>query len=277
MVYVGKTQRFFAKRMSEHEYALRHGVCVNQHLQNAYDKYGPNSFVWDVIELMPKVLADVCNTRFTNSEKENELWIEWLNEREIFWVGFFRDHGFSYNAADGGEYRYVHQLKSLTKRHISEGQKRSYSLSPTRRARVSESNRERAKDPEYRRKHSEKLKALYATPEGKAIALARGKKRKPGWSDKLSPILRAANARPEVKKRRSEGQIKAYSSPERHAIQCEASQRGALTKQAKFEHDLECANNILDHAYLYAPYLVNLNLKQKKLLILEISTLYGKF
>lgn len=49
-IYIGSTTRSPSKRKSEHFYKLRKGIHPNKHLQNSWDKYGNDSFSFEVIE-----------------------------------------------------------------------------------------------------------------------------------------------------------------------------------------------------------------------------------
>lgn len=71
--YVGSSIDINRRRL-EHFSALLHNRHVNNHLQNAYNKYGKDSFIFEVIE----------NLEITNNIKEDLL------EREQFWIDNLR-------------------------------------------------------------------------------------------------------------------------------------------------------------------------------------------
>lgn len=48
--YVGSAARSISRRWSEHRYALKNNKHRNQHLQNAWNKYGSSAFVFIVLE-----------------------------------------------------------------------------------------------------------------------------------------------------------------------------------------------------------------------------------
>ena len=48
--YYGSTNKF-GRRKSQHLHYLRNGIHINKHLQNAYNKYGEDSFTFEIIEL----------------------------------------------------------------------------------------------------------------------------------------------------------------------------------------------------------------------------------
>lgn len=71
--YVGSSIDINRRRL-EHFSALLHNRHVNNHLQNAYNKYGRDSFIFEVIE----------NLEITDNIKEDLL------EREQFWIDNLR-------------------------------------------------------------------------------------------------------------------------------------------------------------------------------------------
>ena len=71
--YVGSSIDINRRRL-EHFSALLHNRHVNNHLQNAYNKYGKDSFIFEVIE----------NLEITDNIKEDLL------EREQFWIDNLR-------------------------------------------------------------------------------------------------------------------------------------------------------------------------------------------
>ena len=48
-VYIGQTSLGENRRWSNHKYYLRKGTHKNQHLQNAWNKYGEQSFIYSVL------------------------------------------------------------------------------------------------------------------------------------------------------------------------------------------------------------------------------------
>lgn len=61
-VYIGSTIDS-ERRESEHFSQLENGVHINIHLQRAYDKYGKNAFIFDVIE------SDLCDSELIKKEQ----------------------------------------------------------------------------------------------------------------------------------------------------------------------------------------------------------------
>ena len=83
-VYVGQTRQKFIKRYFLHSYKLRHRVHDNRHLQHAFDKYGSEAFVFEVVEIL---LGDK----------------EFFNQREMYYIQLFRHQTKCYNMTDGGD------------------------------------------------------------------------------------------------------------------------------------------------------------------------------
>lgn len=49
-LYIGSTMHKFSKRKSEHLTALRKGYHFNSHLQSAWNKYGEENFIFEILE-----------------------------------------------------------------------------------------------------------------------------------------------------------------------------------------------------------------------------------
>lgn len=80
--YIGQSANL-GKRIKKHIDTLLNHSNRNEHLQNAYDKYGPGSFTIEIIEECDESMLD---------------------EREIFWIDFYKsyDKNFGYNKTKGG-------------------------------------------------------------------------------------------------------------------------------------------------------------------------------
>lgn len=81
-VYIGQTRQNFQKRFWFHRWKLNNGTHDNKYLQAAYNKYGEENFEFSVIEVI----------------REFEL-----NEREIYWIDYYRKMGLCYSIQDGGQ------------------------------------------------------------------------------------------------------------------------------------------------------------------------------
>lgn len=80
-VYVGQSN-WINKRIGVHKRFLRANKHCNVHLQNAYNKYGEQNFIFDVIE-------------YCSEDK--------LNEREQYWINYYDSYKNGYNMTLGGD------------------------------------------------------------------------------------------------------------------------------------------------------------------------------
>ena len=78
--YIGQSTSI-SRRWSTHKRELKQGVHYNQHLQRAYNLYGKENFIYEILELCPA----------------NKL-----NEREKFYIKLFDSHNNGFNQDDGG-------------------------------------------------------------------------------------------------------------------------------------------------------------------------------
>ena len=94
--YIGQTKNY-EKRWKEHKYLLNKNKHENIYLQYAWNKYGENNFIFEVIE-------------FVNN----------YNERERYWISFYNstDHNFGYNFLKGGENPPVGSHRTLTDQEV---------------------------------------------------------------------------------------------------------------------------------------------------------------
>jgi group I intron endonuclease len=81
--YIGKTTCSFRVRWSKHKWELNKEIHGNQHLQRAWNKYGNDSFIFEVLEECP---------------------MEDMDEAEIFWIYTFQtlNRKYGYNLMSGG-------------------------------------------------------------------------------------------------------------------------------------------------------------------------------
>lgn len=77
--YIGQTKDY-KKRFSQHKTSLRKNKHCNPHLQKAWNKYGEKSFVFEVIE-----------------------YTEDYNDREQYWIKYYKSDINGYNILHGGE------------------------------------------------------------------------------------------------------------------------------------------------------------------------------
>lgn len=84
-IYVGKTMMSFGDRWDCHKAQLNGGYHENQHLQKAWNKYGKDSFEFEI-------LHDCTGES-----------VEFVNDLEIREIKIAKDSGLSYNIHDGGD------------------------------------------------------------------------------------------------------------------------------------------------------------------------------
>ena len=70
--YIGSTSESFLKRWNHHINSLRRGTHKNMHLQNAFNKYGEESFRFEILETCSKDLCLIREQIYLNTcTKEN--------------------------------------------------------------------------------------------------------------------------------------------------------------------------------------------------------------
>lgn len=79
--YVGQAADYH-RRKADHLRTLRNGIHFSPHIQAAYDKYGPESVCFEILETgVPSALID---------------------DRECYWIDFYDSHGNGLNHSKGG-------------------------------------------------------------------------------------------------------------------------------------------------------------------------------
>lgn len=97
-VYIGQTKERFQRRYWFHRWVLNSNKHSNSHLQRSWNKHGAESFEFSVVEVLKK---------------------EQINEREIYWISFYREDGICYNIQDGGQFTDLHRyMTPEMRRHI---------------------------------------------------------------------------------------------------------------------------------------------------------------
>lgn len=96
--YVGQTGENFQRRFLHHQWSLKSGTHSNQHLQKAFNKYGEENFVFEVVEITDKK--------------------ELLDQLEIKHIEKDMENGVSYNILHGGGGRRGYQMLDSTKKLI---------------------------------------------------------------------------------------------------------------------------------------------------------------
>ena len=87
VIYIGSTSVSFKKRWRKHKQRLRHNYHENSYLQNAWNKYGEENFIFEIVEVVDNV--DI------------------VKERESYWLSLYfpkgRDYCFNLSDhVDGG-------------------------------------------------------------------------------------------------------------------------------------------------------------------------------
>lgn len=132
--YIGQAQDIHVRILS-HKAELNGNYHHNKHLQNAWNKYGPDNFEFIIIEECP---------------------LDKLNEREMFWIDYYGDGKLNklYNVTAGGE-----GLKNITlevRKKLSDA-KKGRKLSDETRYKMS-----LAKKGKKRRKWTEEEKKAFS-------------------------------------------------------------------------------------------------------------------
>lgn len=97
-VYIGQTRQRFIKRYWHHLWKLKDNSHDNIHLQNSFNLYGEDSFIFEVLE----------------SVEDNDK----LNEVEVKYISYYRELDRCYNIQSGGQVvlnyeRTLEQRKSI--------------------------------------------------------------------------------------------------------------------------------------------------------------------
>lgn len=79
--YVGKAKNY-KQRMTAHRYNLKSGFHSNHLLQDAYNTHGKDSFKYEILE--------------------QDITLEMINEREVFWVKYYNSYFNGFNLTFGG-------------------------------------------------------------------------------------------------------------------------------------------------------------------------------
>ena len=103
LIYIGQTKMKFKKRYWNHSWKLNNNIHDNIHLQNAWNKYGYNDFVFEIIHIIDK------------NENMNDLEIGYIKKYNSFKNGF--------NLTIGGEGKKGGITSEYTKKLIGEKNK----------------------------------------------------------------------------------------------------------------------------------------------------------
>jgi len=144
-VYIGSAVNFY-KRYNRHISCLRLNKHYNSHLQNAWNKYGGDNFIFEIIE--------------------NILDKNILLEKETYYIAFYNssDQRFGYNQREVSDSNKGLKHTDEAKKKMSEAHKRE-NLSVETRNRYAEVARNRIFSEERNRKISESNKGKKMTKE----------------------------------------------------------------------------------------------------------------
>ena len=97
-IYIGKTLTSIEKRFSEHKRESCRNQKKNRPLYNAMSKYGYNNFHIELVEEIP---------------------IEELSNREIYWINFYNSYENGYNATTGGDGKQLFDYGAIVEEYQS--------------------------------------------------------------------------------------------------------------------------------------------------------------
>ena len=106
-VYIGSTNNII-KRFSRHKYLLNNSIHFNEHLQNAWNKYGSDSFEFKTLMVCPDSEREYCE----------QMFIDLYNSQ---------DNSYGYNIKDAAGHFFPEEtLKKMSKNNAKywEGKKR---------------------------------------------------------------------------------------------------------------------------------------------------------
>lgn len=91
-VYIGQTTNSIEERFKEHLLDAKKTKCEKRPLYDAINKYGPEHFYIEEIEKCP----------------DNQL-----QEREIYWIAYYRGYEDGYNATHGGDGKTLYDHEAI--------------------------------------------------------------------------------------------------------------------------------------------------------------------
>ena len=156
-VYIGQTKNKYKKRWSDHKSSLRNNKHGNDHLQKAWNKYGEESFVFELIDTV--------------------VFSESLNNLERFWINYYDSMNpfKGYNKKGGGNLSGELSEETRLKMSISKkGKPSNNKFTPETRRLLSESASKRRWSEEMKCYFSKTRKGKYNGNEetGKKISKA---------------------------------------------------------------------------------------------------------
>lgn len=94
-VYIGKTTETIKERFQGHINDSKRERCKNRPLYRAFNKYGIENFSIELVEEVP---------------------LESLSDREIYWIGYYHSYEEGYNATIGGDSKILYDHDKILER-----------------------------------------------------------------------------------------------------------------------------------------------------------------
>ena len=171
-VYVGKTYKSFIGRFLLHQHALIKGKVHNKHLLRAVNKYGIDTFELHILEFLPNDLQQIAykiknHKRYELEHPGEYVKVDnWLNEKERYWIAYYKKIGGIYNQNDGGNggLNPNKDVRHRMSKGISKSMKRYYENTPEAHERLSKQSKNYMSIPENRQYHSRKTKERFEDP-----------------------------------------------------------------------------------------------------------------
>lgn len=279
-VYVGQTAITFRSRWVGHETFLQSEYGTN-HLKNSFKKYGKENFEWDIIETLPSYIEwlwyDLLNTEQyerDKNEKKYEPILQWLDDRETYWIAFYRKLlGIEnvYNVQDGGRKgtRKFHPYDENTRNKQSDSAVKRFRKSGEREKqskRISNYFERLFAIPEeknnFSKKRSEQSKKNYENDPtlGQRIgeSITRSYKENPIHSENMSKAQLIAQGRQEVRDKKSKSMTGIEWSEE------------ALENRAKGIHESWKNRHEMLNEVLHLPIQINPRIKYLSVFIKQM-------
>lgn len=98
--YIGKTEQTFSKRYWHHKWKLNNGCHDNEYLQNSWNKYGKDSFVFEVVYVL----------------KPNDD----INDLEKYYIELYNTFESGFNMTKGGEGLCGYEIPDDIRKYIGE-------------------------------------------------------------------------------------------------------------------------------------------------------------
>jgi group I intron endonuclease len=147
-IYFGETFQTFKRRWNYHKSALNRNCHDNSYLQNAWNKYGADNFVFEVVESIPL-------------EENKQEFKKMLEEKECEYIEKFeswkRDKGYNLKRVNGGYYIITDEIREKLRKPKSEETKEKIRKTLTGR-KLSAEHKENIRLSGIGRKHSEETK-----------------------------------------------------------------------------------------------------------------------